>query len=156
MGTKQLNLSTRHCFCISVLNVQNVPCQAQCDGFEASATFPGLVTVIFFLFLGLNSVLKRQWFESTEKVTAKATRALEHWQRYRNMVSRNACKSFTNGGRSLSPPKGTTSMECCVNICKVTYFSILNQFMLSPIDLHHLCKSEADVSHSASILRGIF
>jgi hypothetical protein len=76
MGTKQLDLSTRHRVCISVVNVQNVPCQGQCDRFGASATFRGLVTAMLFLFPGLNSVLNGEWFAIAEKVTAKTTRAL--------------------------------------------------------------------------------
>jgi hypothetical protein len=79
-------------------------------------------------------------------------RRRERWQRHWNMVSRNAYKHFTNVGRNVSLSKGTTSTEYYVNICKVTYFWIMNQFMLSTTDLRHLCKPEANVSHSISVL----
>jgi hypothetical protein len=42
MGAKQLLPSARQSSCTSVVVGQNVPWYAQCEGFEASATFPDL------------------------------------------------------------------------------------------------------------------
>jgi hypothetical protein len=49
---------------------------------------------------------------STTEVTAIATTAPK---KYRKIVSRNASKSFTNAGKSVSLPKGTTLREISLN-----------------------------------------
>jgi hypothetical protein len=49
LGTKQL-VSPVQLPSTSVVGVQKVPSRAQCDGFGASAIFPGLVTTGIFLF----------------------------------------------------------------------------------------------------------
>jgi hypothetical protein len=58
------------------------------------------------------SVPKGQQFMSMTEVTAKEMTATK---RYRKIVSRNVSKSFTNIGKSVSLPKGTTLKQM---LCK--------------------------------------
>jgi hypothetical protein len=55
-------------------------------------------------------VLKRQRFAIADEVTAKATRTLTVVSK---KVSRNAFRSFTHYGKSVSLSKGTTLKEMC-------------------------------------------
>jgi hypothetical protein len=74
MDKKQLGSSARQHTCISVTSDKKVPCQAQCEGFGASAIFPGLTLPNTLLFQRLKNVLKGQQFASTEEVAAKPKR----------------------------------------------------------------------------------
>jgi hypothetical protein len=81
----------------SVVGGHKVLCQEKCDGFGASAKFPGFATARISFFRGY-IVQKGQQFASAEEVLAKATRALsevsknglqeclqklyEHWQTF--------------------------------------------------------------------------
>jgi hypothetical protein len=78
----------------------------------------------FFLFPRLKNVVKAQWFTSVEEVTAKATRALTE-------VSKHGVQEYLQKGvRMLVAVQGKLLWrKCCVNICKLTYFCLINQFL---------------------------
>jgi hypothetical protein len=75
-GNKQLCSSTRQHTCTSVIAGQKIPCQAQCDGYGASAIFPRLVTAILFLVSATEKCFEMKRIASAEEDAAKAKRAL--------------------------------------------------------------------------------
>jgi hypothetical protein len=100
MGTK-LVVSSAY---TTVVGGQELPCQANFDGFEASSIFRGLVTARFSLFPLLESVLNVQGLSGAGQVAAKAANALT---KVSKTVCKNALENFTNLGKSTLLLKGT-------------------------------------------------
>jgi hypothetical protein len=78
--------------------------------------------------LTTNVVLKGQQLMSAKKVAAKVISVESANRGLKEMVSRNASKSFTNFGRICHCPREQLSRKCSVNRCKITYFCVIIQF----------------------------
>jgi hypothetical protein len=126
LGMKQLVSSVRQRTCTSVVGDQKVPCQAQCDGFGASAIFLELVTARLSLVSTTKKCSERTTIHVCQGSHCKSDkitdRGIEIW--FPGMLS----KALRTLAKVCHCPSELLCTKCCVNRYEVTYFCVINQF----------------------------